>query len=570
MLSLACGMAGASALAEPVIVREVDAPPPLTQSGAIWPSQPPEDCPFKPSATLKGLRFTGRHAEYTHADTWYPSWAADGNLYSPFADGGVNGVGVDCYGPNAATGHATIVGDDPLKLVAINPGTFKGDPAPYEGRYPCANLVYNGIWYIGTYCLSPSPAYNHEALSYNWPWLGPFVGWRYSTDFGKTWTDTPHTPAKPLFGESGLKGAPLKIGSPHVVDFGKNMEHSPDGKAYLVCHGAVLPDAKPRFANLSWGGGDQIYLIRVVPSIENINDASKYEYFAGHDGSGKPLWTSDFAKIKPLLEWNNNMGCVTMTYNAPLKKYLMCVLDAGRTSGPFNTYILEADQITGPWKLVTYMKRFGEQAYFVNIPSKFISDDGRTLWLCYAANFSQQDGPGMKVLSRPIGGKYGMCLQEVKLVPPSDPGAQPNPLDSEDNIARQAILTASSTCEGYIIEGATDGNVGGYPAASGQEWASQGELSGALLRLSWHDPQRIDRIWLFDRPTRSDRVTSAILAFSDGTALPVGALPDDAKKGIELKFEPKSITWVTLLVAGTSPGSSHIGLSEIAVFRAGK
>jgi hypothetical protein len=33
-------------------------------------------------------------------------------------------------------------------------------------------------------------------------------------------------------------GYPVKIGAPKFVDFGKNMEHSPDGKAYLVAHGA--------------------------------------------------------------------------------------------------------------------------------------------------------------------------------------------------------------------------------------------------------------------------------------------------------------------------------------------
>ena len=48
-----------------------------------WRSQPPPDCPFKPSASFAGVEFTGRHAEYPTADTWYPSWASDGNLYSP-------------------------------------------------------------------------------------------------------------------------------------------------------------------------------------------------------------------------------------------------------------------------------------------------------------------------------------------------------------------------------------------------------------------------------------------------------------------------------------------------------
>jgi len=51
-----------------------------TKPTGQWHSEPPADCPFKPSAALAGVEFTGRHAEYTTADTWYPTWASDGNL----------------------------------------------------------------------------------------------------------------------------------------------------------------------------------------------------------------------------------------------------------------------------------------------------------------------------------------------------------------------------------------------------------------------------------------------------------------------------------------------------------
>ena len=71
--------------------------------------------------------------------------------------------------------------------------------------------------------------------------------------------------------------------------------------------------------------------------------------------------------------------------------------------------------MTGPWKLVSYLKHFGQQAYFVNIPSKFISADGRTLWLCYSANLAAGWGKA-DIQSRPEGSKYAMCLQEVKLL----------------------------------------------------------------------------------------------------------------------------------------------------------
>lgn len=371
------------------------------------PSTPPADCPFKPSTDITGIRFTGRHAEYANADTWYPSWAADGKMYSPWTDGMVNGLGSNSWGKNATTGFATIVGDDPLHLTVIGQGVYASDPSPYAGRYPCGSLVYKGVWYYGTYCLHPSGWVTHDGRAYNWPWMGPFVGFRWSRDFGKTWTQTPCTPAKSLFGESALHGEPVKIGAPHFVDFGKELQRSPDGRAYLVAHGAH-DGAKRRYAYDSWITGDEIYLVRVAPSIENMNDAAKYEFF---DGAG---WTRDFARIRPLAQWRDHMGCVTMTYDAPLKKYLMCVTDGGDTTGYYNSYILESGRVTGPFRLAHYLRHFGQQGYFLNLPSKFISPDGRTLWLCYAANFAPNSN-GTAIQSDPPGSRYGMCLQEIEL-----------------------------------------------------------------------------------------------------------------------------------------------------------
>jgi hypothetical protein len=366
-----------------------------------------------------GIAFTGRHIGYAHADTWYPSWASDGNLYSPWTDGSVGDVKSGSGGEKATTGCATIVGDDPLDLKIINVGVYPGNPAPYGGRYPCGSLVYDGVWYYGTYCLLET-----AGKGLNWDVLGPLVGFRYSTDFGKTWQDTPHTPSQPLFGEPAKPGGKVKMGAPHFVDFGRNMQYSPDGKAYLVGHGASDPDPKPRDANLSWITGDQIYMARVSPSIQNMNDASKYEFFAGHDASGHPVWTRDFSRIKPLVDWNNNMGCVTMTYDAPLKKYLLVITDGGNTISKYNTYILESDHITGPWRLVVYMRHFGEQAYFVNFPSKFIGKDGRSAWLCYAANFTN-GYLHTNYRDDPPGGGYGMTLQEVRLLVASGNSRQP-------------------------------------------------------------------------------------------------------------------------------------------------
>jgi hypothetical protein len=343
----------------------------------IWPVTNEAEWPVQKSNEIQDIEFTGRFANYTKADTWYPSWASDGNLYSPWTDGNIGEAGCSSGGEKASTGHAKIEGEHPFQLKITNLGTQKASPAPYGGRYPCGSLIYNGIWYYGTYTLT------HSNYGLNWPILGPFSGFRISHDMGITWEDSPVScePGQTLFPEPEKINGPVKIGAPHFVDFGKDMEHSPDGKAYLIAHGAAENDLEDRKANLSWITGDQIYLCRVTPSPENMNNENAYEYFAGHDNSGNPIWSNDYNLIQPLVNWDNNTGCVTMTYNAPLKKYIMCVTDGWPTVENMNTYLLESDKITGPWTMITYMKNFGPQAYFVNIPSKFISENG-TRYYC--------------------------------------------------------------------------------------------------------------------------------------------------------------------------------------------
>lgn len=429
LLSLLLLSATAAVHAQPATLL----PEVLTYEPFLWPSKPPTGIPFAQSEAINGIRFLGVKSGYRYGDTWYPTWAANDTLYSPWTDGtttrldgytekansGYNerGVPVNMYSNTTAQG--VMVGDDPLTMRVYSTGTYNAASFPYQGRYPSGSLIHDGVWYYGTYTLDPSAQAQYGDQVVNWPWMGPFVGFRTSTDYGRTWTKDPNTPSSPLFGETGINGYPVKIGAPHFVDFGQNMEHSPDGKAYLVAHGADTTDTQYRFWNDSWITGDQIYLLRVTPTIDNINDASAYDFFAGNDSAGDPIWTHDFAQIRPLMEWNNNMGCVTVTYNAALGKYMMIVTDGGNTASKMNTYVLESDRMTGGWKLVTYMKDFGEQAYFVNIPSKFISDDGRTMWLLYSGNFAT-DWNGNTIVENPPGSHYGLVMQKIELLVPTD------------------------------------------------------------------------------------------------------------------------------------------------------
>ncbi len=101
----------------------------------------------------------------------------------------------------------------------------------------------------------------------------------------------------------------------------------------------------------------------------------------------------------------------------------------------FDTYFLESDSITGPWSYVTYMEKFGPEAYFVHFPSKFAatsvqpagagggggggSTGGTTTtttatggfynaFLSYSANFAFGGIP------EPLGSGYHLSLQQSR------------------------------------------------------------------------------------------------------------------------------------------------------------
>lgn len=281
-------------------------------------------------------------------------------LRTPFTDGSVQDMvtgktissGSGGHGPtrNSTTGFAHVYGDDPFNLTVTNVSTFASSTFPYEGRYPCGSFYYRGTWYYGTYTLdNPTFPPNPEPNCGNWCVQGPFVGFRYSTDEGVTWTEPrPNMTSGTdnLFGETAMNNAKVKFGAPHVVDFGRELEHSPDGKMYIIGHGAVRPQA-----HQSWMQGDQVYLARVEPTTAAILDGAQYEFFAGHDSSGAATWAKgSVAAAQPLFTWNNHTGVVTMTYFPVLHKYIMCVSTptfSPYTTKQFDTYFLESDAITG-------------------------------------------------------------------------------------------------------------------------------------------------------------------------------------------------------------------------------
>jgi hypothetical protein len=227
---------------------------------------------------------------------------------------------------------------DVYKLLVQNVSVFHSFTSPYIGRYPCGSLYYNGTWFYGTYSLSnskspPNPPRDCGNLCVQ----GPFCGFRWSNDEGKTWTEPRVRMANDtdnIFGETSMNNSKVKFGAPHVVDFGRELEHSPDGKMYIVGHGASLPTA-----HQSWMQGDEVYMARVTPSIDAVSDRSQWEFFAGkgvedNTGNASPIsngsfvdkWVKgDVGAAKPLLTWNNHTGVTTMTWVPAIRKFITCI-----------------------------------------------------------------------------------------------------------------------------------------------------------------------------------------------------------------------------------------------------
>ena len=95
----------------------------------IWPSEVPKDCPFKQSGAFNAVKFLGIKSGYHYGDTWYPTWASNDTLYSPWTDGktkrldGYTDWSQSWVDPvHITTGQGVIAGNDPLTIKAYSIG----------------------------------------------------------------------------------------------------------------------------------------------------------------------------------------------------------------------------------------------------------------------------------------------------------------------------------------------------------------------------------------------------------------------------------------------------------------
>ena len=132
------------------------------------------------------------------------------------------------------------------------------------------------------------------------------------------------------------------------------------------------------------------------------------------------------------------------------------------------------------------------------------------------------------------------------------------------NKASTATVTVSSENPTYGQLGikAIDGSATGYPGDVTREWSTSGQNVGAWIQLKWAAVTPVKQVILYDRPNLDDQIVGGTLLFSDGSSIPVGALPNDGSP-LSINFTTKNVSWVKFRV---DQAVGWIGLSEIEVF----
>ncbi len=132
------------------------------------------------------------------------------------------------------------------------------------------------------------------------------------------------------------------------------------------------------------------------------------------------------------------------------------------------------------------------------------------------------------------------------------------------NKARSASVTVSSESIGTSQQGikAIDGSFDGYPGVHTREWVTNNENAGAWIQLQWSATTNVRQVILFDRPNQYDQILGGTLLFSDGSSVPVAALPNDGSP-LSVSFTARNVTWVKFRVDNAS---GLVGLAEIEVY----
>jgi hypothetical protein len=303
--------------------------------------------PYPASPVITGIQWdsTGNIIRLAGGtDNWPCTWGDDDNIYTAGGDG--NGFG----GGSKQSLWVCRVSGDPPNISGENI-TALASGGGGSGKKASGMLVVEGVLYMW----ARNADGNGNKCQLAW-----------STDRGKNWSW-----AGWMWDEFGYCT---------FVNYGRDYAGARDGYVYTVS-----PDTPSAYDSKN----KDMVLMRVPKA--KIKQKADYEFFAGLDAGGDPLWTSNVSGRKPVFSHRDNTTNRTgISYDAPLGRYLWWQQNADngidtRSSGGFGVY--DAPEPWGPWTTVYYTASWdvgpGETACF---PTKWMSPDGKTVHLVFSGN----------------------------------------------------------------------------------------------------------------------------------------------------------------------------------------
>jgi hypothetical protein len=379
--------------------------------------QTPDESTFFSTAQVES---SSSSTTVSDGDLWPAAWSDDDILYTANGDG----KGFDPLAEwsdivmNKVSGTPSEDNITGVRLAAGDEiGRVWSDPAKYN-RKPTGMISVDGDLYLAVQDLNKTEG----ADIFN---DAPAAAIYKSADKGRTWT---YPGSTPMFKDHVFTTVMF-------LDYGKDSRDNTFDD-YVYAYG-LDHNWRDSFSD-SVPDPTELYLARAPK--DKLQDAGAWEYYRG-DLSGKAEWTKpgDIAGKKPVLRDERRVykellepGLGSMSvlsqgsivYNKPLDRYIYTswteftfeFYEAPRPWGPWKRF-LSTDYGIYPW----YFDKYG--GYATVIPSKYISADGREMWM----NSNTFVG-GVK--------NYYLSLRKLKVTPYRE--TKPENGKSRDNLALPA------------------------------------------------------------------------------------------------------------------------------------
>jgi CubicO group peptidase (beta-lactamase class C family) len=314
--------------------------------------RPNGDPPYPNSPVVTGITWAPKESIVRRAkgsDNWPLTWADDGHLYTAYGDG--NGF-EPFLKEKLSLGLARVEGGpDDVTGVNLRSPTIEqlGDGA--RGKKASGILMVDGVLYLWVRNAGNSQLAWSRDRGKSWTW----ADWTLSTSFG----------------------------CPTFLNFGRDHAGARDSFVYVYSHDA----------GSAYEPADRMVLARVPK--DRLRDRAAYEFFRELDAQGRPVWSKDLAERGVVFSHRGRCYRSGITYDAGLKRYLWVQIIPGTQGGKADTRfeggfgVYDAPEPWGPWTTVFFTEKWdvgpGETASF---PTKWMSDDGRTLHLVFSGEDS--------------------------------------------------------------------------------------------------------------------------------------------------------------------------------------